>query len=169
MARGRLAALLGADAADDEAADAVLRQPHVQAAADEGAVPGLVHGERGVEVPQALQRAHMAALQAEGVGAAGIGLHVEDPHDGQAGGLEALDEAVLRSQVGGHLGGLEGGPLGEGLLDVDDEEGGGHGRPRGQVLEALSVPPPGARGHALPDGDRSVQDKPSVCSSSSGE
>ena len=88
VARGGLAALLGADAADDDLPDTLLREPHVQARADQGAVAGLVHLVRSGEMAQALERLHQAAGQREGVARIAAGRDVEHAHDGQAQRLE---------------------------------------------------------------------------------
>src|SRR5215471_19501221 len=89
VARGGLAALFGSDAGDDDAADAVLREPNSKSATDQGAVATLlkdsIRRERHI-----LQWHNMTRLQREWAGV----LDVKNPDDWDFAGLSSIDQRL---------------------------------------------------------------------------
>ncbi len=118
MAGCGFAALLGADAGDDQVADAVCRQPDIKAGADEGGMATLFEDPGGRDA-EALEGAHMAALLAEGASI----FHVEDLKDRQIARSGAIDQRLLAFQIAGKIRLVPIGAVAEGFLHVDDDEG----------------------------------------------
>jgi hypothetical protein len=156
VARGGLAALLGADSGHRHPGDAAAGQPLLQRRARHRAVRVLLEAQRRVERGQLCHRLHQAGGMREGA----VLLDVENAHDRQLQPGEALDQTVLRREEAGQIVGAEVRPVAERLLDVDDQEGGaagaraveiGHGLWPLEICHAQPIAAGGANGRPFPD------------------
>src|SRR5262249_50829688 len=114
----RLAALLGADAADDQARDAVAHEPDVEAAADQGAVAALVEDDIRRD-RQAGHRLHVAGRERESA----VVLDVEDLHDRNAARPGAVDQRLQVREKRRRVAVVPVRPVAERFLGVDDDQG----------------------------------------------
>ncbi|OIQ80006.1 hypothetical protein GALL_382400 [mine drainage metagenome] len=126
MARRRLAALLGADAADDDAAHAVADQPDVQPGADQRAVARLDELGRRRQRRQLGQRTHQAGGSREGIVGLLRAVGVQHAHDGHAARRAAFDQRVLRGQPRRVACRVEIRAMAERLLRIDQKQTGLH-------------------------------------------
>ena len=89
MARRGFAALLGADAANDDPTDAVGVQPHIQARADQGAVTRLVENRIRLDGER-----REGSDQPGRFGKSEIAIAVKNLHDGNASVFCAIDQRL---------------------------------------------------------------------------
>jgi hypothetical protein len=119
---GRLAALLGADARDDEPAYALPGEPDGQVRADHGGVSRLDHREIR-NVAQLGQRAHETRGQRENA----FRLRMQDLDDPIPARPGSVDQGLLPVEITGRVDFMPVGALSERFLRIDDQKGGvGH-------------------------------------------
>ena len=161
MAGGGFAALFGANAGHDQLVDTLLVQPNTQASPDQRAMARLLKFSGRGEVDQAVDWPHMARFDREGVVFVFRAFHMQDAdnrhiglHAGGYQSIAAVQESlrVFVAPVGAQA---------EGLLNVDEQQGGLHEELL--VLKAFTLG--GARCSVAPDGDRnqSKSDIDSLC------